>query len=357
MYLSNKPISFIGTGAITSVGMSAVTTAAAVRAGISGFQEHSYMVNKEGDPYILGMVPSINPDIIGVKRYIELVTPSILEALVPLQQLAQEQRKINVLLGLPEKRPGLPIDLAERLSYSIRSIDTERYQIKEVSTTYKGHTSGLMALAAAENFLSEEQCEFCLVGGVDSYFDPVTLDWIENNEQLHTPLNAWGFIPGEAAAFCLLCSTETANQYQFPIKAQLLAAATVQEKNCIKTETVCIGEGLTAAVRETMQALPEGMKIDQTYCDQNGEAYRADEFGFMLARLAENFVDPSEYIAPADCWGDVGAASGPLFINLHCAASEKAYNKGSISLLWASSEAGDRSAVILTSIAEQEGEF
>ena len=88
---------------------------------------------------------------------------------------------------------------------------------------------------------------------------------------------------------------------------------------------MCIGEGLTRAVRNVFQALPREIRIDYTICDQNGEAYRADEFGFMLARMSEYFIDPSDFMAPADCCGDVGAASGPLFINLLSFAAEKGY--------------------------------
>lgn len=355
MTLSPNTICIVSMGSITSVGLNADATAAAVRAGISGFQEHPYMINQEGEPYVLAMVPTIDPSINGNKRFIELVSPAISEALSPLQRHVQESREIHVILGLPECRPGLPDDLAERISDSIKSIKTDFYQIKEVRTAYKGHAAGLMALESASKLLVKDESEFCLVGGVDSYIDPDTLDWIEDNEQLHIPSNAWGFIPGEAASFCLLCTKKTANRYRLPVKAQLLSTATSVEQNRIKTETVCIGEGLTSAVRRAFEALPEGIKIDQTYCDQNGEAYRADEFGFMLARLSENFVDPSEYMAPADCWGDVGAASGPLFINLICAASDKEYGYSGCSLLWASSEGGDRSAVVLRTKIHERG--
>jgi len=99
-------------------------------------------------------------------------------------------------------------------------------------------------------------------------------------------------------------------------------------------------------VRGVVTSLPDNVKIDYTLCDQNGEAYRADEVGFMLCRLSEYFADPSDYMAPADCWGDVGAASGPLFINMIISASEKGYAKGPYTLLWASSEGGERTAAL-----------
>ena len=122
--------------------------------------------------------------------------------------------------------------------------------------------------------------------------------------------------------------------------------ATANEPNRIYTETVCIGEGLTKVVQRVLGFMPEGAKVDTILCDQNGEAYRADEFGFTLARTAERFVDPSDFGAPADCWGDVGAASGPLFVVLAAMAAKKGYAKGPRTLLWTSSEGGERSAVL-----------
>ena len=112
--MMNSPHSAIcitSIGATTAVGLNADSTAAAVRAGISGFEEHPFMINQEGEPYMLAMVPSINPETTGVKRYTELVTPSIIEALAPLQQLSDKQCEVKVILGLPEHRPGLPDNL------------------------------------------------------------------------------------------------------------------------------------------------------------------------------------------------------------------------------------------------------
>jgi 3-oxoacyl-[acyl-carrier-protein] synthase-1 len=82
-------------------------------------------------------------------------------------------------------------------------------------------------------------------------------------------------------------------------------------------------------------------------CDQNGEPYRADEFGFALVRLSERFSGGSDFLAPADCWGDVGAASGPLFVALAAAAAERGYARGPYYLAWASSESGERVAALL----------
>jgi 3-oxoacyl-[acyl-carrier-protein] synthase-1 len=340
-------VCIVGIGCVTSIGLNAAAAAAAARAGIAHFNEHPYMIDREGDPYVLAMVPTLNTGTTGVDRYIHLVAPAMQEALEPLAGLDESVGYVKAKIGLPEDRPGLPQELQIRLSDEVKKLSTENYRINEIATIAKGHSAGLMALEAGSKEIIERTCEFCLIGGVDSYIDLDTLDWIEDNEQLHIPSNAWGFIPGEAASFCLICSLGTAVRHNLPVKARLIAISTALEQNRIKTETVCIGQGLTRAVRSCLKELPTDCRIDYTICDQNGEAYRADEFGFMLVRLSEYFNDPSDYMAPADCWGDVGAASGPLFINLITFAAEKGYSKGPYTLLWTSSEGGERTAAII----------
>jgi 3-oxoacyl-[acyl-carrier-protein] synthase-1 len=87
--------------------------------------------------------------------------------------------------------------------------------------------------------------------------------------------------------------------------------------------------------------------ITASYCDLNGERYRSDEFVYALLRTQEAFVDPHDYISPADCWGDVGAASGPLFAVLAAVSGARGYAKGNVPVLWAGSDSGYRSAVAL----------
>jgi 3-oxoacyl-[acyl-carrier-protein] synthase-1 len=350
-----NPVCIVGIGAVTSIGLNAPATAAAARAGIANFNDHPYMIDRYGDPYVLAMVPSLETTTMGADRSIQLALPAMQEALRPLTGFAKSVFQVEVQIGLPEDRPGFPRDLQVKFSEEVKKLKVETYTINEIAFIGKGHAAGLMALEAGSREILNSTCEFCLVGGVDSYIDPDTLDWLEDNEQLHVPTNAWGFIPGEAASFCLLCSRDTAKKYRLAVRAQLLAISTAIEENKIKTETVCLGKGLTLAVKNCLQELPGDCRIDYTICDQNGEAYRADEFGFMLSRLSERFVDPADYMAPADCWGDVGAASGPLFINSVIAAAEKGYSKGPHTLLWTSSEGGERSAAIVYADMKERG--
>jgi 3-oxoacyl-[acyl-carrier-protein] synthase-1 len=90
-----------------------------------------------------------------------------------------------------------------------------------------------------------------------------------------------------------------------------------------------------------------GERVEAVVCDINGERYRSEEWGFTMLRLPETFVDPTAYDAPASCWGDMGAASGPLFVAVAVTAAKRGWAKGTRYLIWNSSEQGHRAAVVL----------
>jgi 3-oxoacyl-[acyl-carrier-protein] synthase-1 len=213
-----------------------------------------------------------------------------------------------------------------------------------------GHAAGLIATQAAVAKLSHGSLDACVVAGVDSYIEPLTLEWLESCDQLHSagPLNnAWGFIPGEAGAALLLMRESIAQSLALDALAIVLGVGTAMEPKRIKTETVCIGEALTQAFRGALGSLPTGIKVSDIYCDMNGEPYRADEFGFTALRTKECFASAGDFTAPADCWGDVSAAGGLLHLMLACVAAHKSYAKGPLAFAWASGEQGERAAALV----------
>ena len=224
-----------------------------------------------------------------------------------------------------------------------------RYFVSEASFA-AGHAAGLIAAQAAAKRLVQGTLDACVVAGVESYIEPLTLEWLEANDQLHSagPLNnAWGFIPGEAGAALLLMRESVAQAAGLEVLAVVLGTGSAMEPKRIKTETVCIGEGLTQAFRAALAALPAGAKVSDSYCDMNGEPYRADEFGFTALRTKESFESASDFIAPADCWGDVAAAGGPLHLALATVAGFKGYGKGPFAFAWGSAEQGERAATLI----------
>ena len=283
-----------------------------------------------------------------VDEFAAMAIPAAKEALLPLTGGNRQVAGIPLILGLPPTRPGRPANLDTEMAERCKTELGGGAILSAVRTIPSGHAAGLAALEQAWRLIRSGEIDACLVGGVDSYDDADTLEWLDELEQLHSKTNKWGFIPGQAAGFVLLSSHQFAQKHKLPNLGEVLEVALARENNLIKTDAVCIGEGLSAAVRQVLEAMSSEEKpIHQTLCDLNGERYRAAEFGYTLTRTGNRFADAGEYTAPADCWGDVGAASVPLFIGLAAAAGQKGYAAGPNTLIWASSESGERAAAII----------
>lgn len=337
----------VSAGASTPVGRDAWSSAAAIRAGISGFGEHPFMADAEGEPMSVAAAPWLDIEVEGGDRFGALLFPAIDDALDPVGA-DPDGLRLGLAVGLPAPRPGLPPDLERQLRQAIKQRYGSRFAGVAMFTV--GHAAGVMALQAWGRKLAEGSLDGCVIAGVESYLAPTTLEWLEECDQLHGagPLNnAWGFVPGEAAGAVLLLGGDAMRKLGVEPLGRILSVGLGTEPNRIKTETVCIGEGLTAAFREGLAALPSDVCVTDVYCDMNGEPYRADEFGFACLRTRESFVSAADFIAPADCWGDVSAASIPLAMILSSIAGAKGYANGPHAFLWASSEGGERGAVLL----------
>ena len=354
--MASPGLQVVGLGASTPIGRTIWASAAAARAGICGFSEHPFMIDTAGEPMRVAMASWLDQGSTegesgfeGTDRLAALLLPAIREAMIPLGGVSvQERLRIGLMLALPPDRPGGPSHLAETL---LESIGRQLPGWFVSTRTYAcGHAAGHLALEDAAASLNSDAVQAALVAGVDSYLAPETLEWLESCDQLHGagPLNnAWGFIPGESAGALLLVGSSQATRWRLDVLGEVAGLGIARETKLIKTDAVCIGEGLTAAFRAALTGLPPGERVHNCFCDMNGETYRADEFGFAALRTRERFRSATDFVAPADCWGDIGAAGMSLHSALALIAHRKRYGKGPISLVWASSESGERGAVLL----------
>ncbi len=343
-----------GLGAVTPVGRSAWAAAqavrAAVRAGISGFGPHGFMVDAAGKPMCVAAFPWLSAAQDVASRIGDSLAAAIRESLLPLQATAGPDGAptFSLLVNLPSPRPGLPDDLCDIVrEHLVREFP---HGIERIGVAPLGHAGGMMALRSASEYLRATPTAVCIVAGADSYLDPDALEWIEDTDQLHSAgerNNPQGFVPGEGAGAMLLVSADTASRMGLQPMDRIEGQGLGREAHLIRTESVCIGEGLTAAMRGALSGLPEDERLTDVYCDLNGEPYRADEFAFAALRTRERFVAASDCVAPADCWGDVGAASAVLLVMLACIAGLKGYANGASALVWASSVTGERGAVVI----------
>lgn len=348
---TSDPICVVGLSAITAVGYSAAMTVASVRAGISMHSFHPFMVNTAAQPYKVCMLPPLEAGLAIEGRLTAMTRETTAQLLALLPESAGE---VDFLLGLPSPRPGLPDALEGLMLEAVETIEKHSSGL-QLFTAAKGYVSGVFALRSAIKRLESNTVEFCLVAGIDSYMNAETLLWLEITGQLYTQENPWGFIPGEAGAGCLICRASTAGAYGLPILAQLTAATVAIEPDSDNFESVCVGRGLSEAVEQALAHLPPGAWVDNLLCDTNGQVYRTDELGFMLARHGNTIRNIGKMQTPAGAWGDVGAATTPLLLALACAPGRSELAPESFGLILASTgyippgvqQQGERGALLI----------
>ena len=337
----------VAASARTPVGLVAESAAAAVRAGISRIAEHPFVLNEDGDGVPFAVDARLEPNLLGWRRFAALASAAFGELLAKLDLSASSSSSLLVSVAMPETRPGFaPADATA----VVRQLQAE-FQASPVPLKFeiaaRGHAGGLDALHHAKVAISKRERELLLVGGVDSYFNPETLHWLAQHQQLTGDRVRSGFIPGEAAAFVALASDGMCRQLRLKPLATVCGSGTAFETKLIKSDDTNLGLGLAAALRQATSSLDLPCEaVDRIYCDINGERYRSEEWGFAVLREQAALRD-SGYIAPADCWGDVGAATGPLCLNLAAQSWSRRYAPGPRALVWAGSEHGLRAAVVL----------
>lgn len=334
----------LSVGAQTPVGRTALRSAAAVRCGISAYREHPFMIDRHGEPMVVAMADWLPETTPPQERMVRLGADALLETLTGAPLLS--------------RRHPIPVICA----FSTANVPTERDQAKvaqciqtelqqaglaiEPRFLAEGNAIGVVAIQQAVELLLRGTTETVAVLGVDSHLGPEQLETIDDAGRLHSVNNSWGFTPGEGAGALLLTTGRVLQRHEVVPLAQVAAVATARETKLLGAKTVCIGEGLTQAFRG---ALSESDKVHHSYCDLNGETYRADEFGFAVCRTGEGFYDAGSFNAAAECWGDIGAASVPLQVTLATSAWSRSYAKGSNVLCWSSSTTASlRGALRLT---------
>lgn len=297
---------------------------------------------------VVAREPTLDPADQGPDRFAQLARPALIEALGSLPAVGARAR-IHVAIGLPEPRPGLSPDVALAMARLIADATGLSTGEGGFTPLPRGNAAGILAMELARERLLAGRSEIVVIGGVDSYLTADTLEWMDEAGMLKSALNRNGFPPGEGAGFCVLATSTVAERLGLPVLGWLTSVASANEPNRIRTDTICVGRGLSDAISGATAQLrrPEEL-VDDSICDLNGEPYRSEEFTFTVLRTQLAFADFTRFTTPSDCWGDVGAASGPLFTCLAVAAGRRGYARGSRTMIWASSEGGDRAAAVLT---------
>jgi len=213
----------------------------------------------------------------------------------------------------------------------------------------RGAAGAALALQLATQWIAQGKIDRLLIIAVDSYLDPLSLEWLLDHGRLKSPSNAMGLMPGEAGACMIVEAMASAKSRRTPVHAVIEAAATDHEANHFFSGQPNTGIALTRAIRAagTTASLPQGRFEGDIILDLNGESWRAAEWGHARVRLSDIIGDRTRTILPCSSVGDIGAASSLLGVGIAARSFARGYASGSRALVSSSSEHGDVGAILV----------
>jgi 3-oxoacyl-[acyl-carrier-protein] synthase-1 len=340
-------------GMVTCVGHGAIQACSSLRAGIARIRELEEPPpgadEFEWDARVGAPVDGVTDGLAGIDRYMALGAHALGDLIETAGLSRTELDTTGLYIALPpETRDGFDPVIREMLPKRIADCIGGTALEHRTQLYLDGHAATARASLGALADLESGRFSRAIVCGVDSWLEQETLECLAEHRRLKTAEDPDGFVPGEAAA-CFLLEPAVSDPKTAPL-ARLEAVATATEPHTIWSPEPSAATGLSESIRATLTQLDDGgAETGLIVCDLNGESYRAREFGNTLPRVMREIAAGGELWHPADCIGDIGAASFALSVCIGARALERGYANGGGVLVWGSSDDGLRGSLYLKS--------
>jgi 3-oxoacyl-[acyl-carrier-protein] synthase-1 len=334
------------TGMVCSVGLSASAACAAMRAGLSKFDDLPYN-DKTGKPIVGAFVPGFDFRLKRGQRLVEMLALALADCLQ--EQAALPLQTVPLLVGLAEpERPAGGAALAPTIIGQVEEKLGLKFHPRLSRAIPAGHTAGFEALRMARELLLVPEVSACLVCGVDSYINASSLLWLEQLWRLKREDHSNGVIPGEAAAAVLVQRRPDRGSRS---QTSLTGFGFGTEQATVLGEEPLLGLGLTAASRAALgEARIQMHEIGFRISDVTGESYGFKEQALVLGRLLRVHREEAYPLWHcAENIGDTGAAAGVVELVAAVHAFRKGYAPGGIAMCFTSATWGARAVALLAS--------
>ncbi len=215
---------------------------------------------------------------------------------------------------------------------------------------HTGRTGVLEAINIATGYLGEADIESVLVGGIDSFQRHDLLMMLDDEKRVMATGIADGFAPGEGAGFLRITRNKAKALQNNQQTVYLSEPVLTQESSHLYSEAPCQSDALTAAISKAL-AGNSRLPVERIYSSQNGESFWAKELNVALFRNKKLLPENYAVEHPADCYGDLGAATGAVLIGLAAQHLFK-QNENFSSLVCCSSDHANRASIIVGSLAQ-----
>ncbi len=325
---------------VSSLGLDAVTSCAAARAGIVriGALDDLRILDEAGELVALAghQVPLLSAGLFGYSRLLQLALSAV-EDLRRRDPTADDHPVGLILVQGSEWHRAAWIDHRRSAQSSSDTagdvagderhlsadkqraesalltalITRARISVRPKAQRTIQHDEGgfVMALEQAAIWLAEGVCETCWIGGVDSFLDPPTIKALTGLGLLRTPTNPVGLIPGEMGCFL---SLKQANERR---PSGTLAVIETFGLSASAGKGADTDPPTSRALLEAISAACAGETMEFAVVNLNGSATRAMEWGTALVQSKSRSLanGPATWIPPLH-FGDIGSATGPASI-------------------------------------------
>jgi 3-oxoacyl-[acyl-carrier-protein] synthase I len=186
--------------------------------------------------------------------------------------------------------------------------------------------------------------DYALVGGIDSYFDPDVLEWLDAELRLHALEAENGFIPGEGAAFLLL--SRRARTHGMRKLGAIHSAVIEDEPRAFGSEEPCHALALSWAIKRASGALENARRIGWALTDVANERHRVDEWQLAIGRCFRTFTADVVHDQPLLKTGDLGAASAATLATMACVHWEIGSAVSDLALIATHSDGPERGVML-----------
>jgi 3-oxoacyl-[acyl-carrier-protein] synthase-1 len=276
---------------VTAVGYSSAQTCTALFAGVSAFEEFEGVVDCAGGSVVCAALPPPARNQLG-DRLTSAAWAAMEEAMDDAQVPSGVDLQVAFVTADPVRPgPAVAADTLEALAVErwgrshdvrcqvVRAGNAGTANVLETLTSTGAPPAGAAALVVAYDSL----CSFD------------ALRHMEGAGRLKTRVRPRGAIPGEAAAAIVV---ETTSRFARPCYASIAGLGIATEPVPVGVDAPCLGDGLTRAIADALSGAGwQDATHLATYCDMNGEEYRAHEWMLGCSRCAGR-SDSHEWSTP-----------------------------------------------------------
>jgi 3-oxoacyl-[acyl-carrier-protein] synthase I len=307
-----EAVAITGVGMRTPVGNDAVQSAAAVRAGISRF---AAWVAASIPQLTASCLPEGSLDAPWSEKVADMLPAPLHEALwqaglFDLSDARAAKARVGAYLALPYgDRAGVDERAMRLFVVEAKKHCIAPAQADQVDLVPHEHASGLIALQQAERDLLAGKLSYAVVCAADSLMQRDHLLELSEARRLKLPSRPNGLIPGEGAAVLVLELESHARERGMTPLARLGNFAVDREPVPLGPDHPIRAEAASRVVSAVLEQSDAHGGIHRIIADLTGERWRSLEWALVETRCLDSLPRGWQLWHPADCLGDLGAAS------------------------------------------------